>query len=270
MRRGFSLKKLCAAVLVAASLLTVVPVNSLTAKAATTVDYYETTQVNKNGTLKYKSTGNKMVTITAGSYAKNALTIELDDSDKKIKNIKCSKQLKYKRTYKKYSDSDDKVIYRYSFYTTKTKRFSFIFTVDGQEYKVIINSATPVAKATFAGKELSTKYGLGSASYVTDMKKGKFNVTMSKKFVLESIQVGKYRNVTIGKAVEPTLYWTDTKNNKKVTLSSEPQVVESSDKDTFEESMYSTTIIRVNYRYVKDNSRGCVDYYFNRIVDTDN
>jgi len=272
MIRGFkNLRGIVAAFLVAASVVCAVPANSLTAHAALKVDIAETTQIiNKRGGIGYKETGNSMVTITPGTYAKNVLTISINDEDAKIKNEKCSKNLKFKKSYKKYDDDNSKVIYRYSFYTNKSKLFKFKFTVDGQQYTTYINSTTPVQKATFAGKELSTKFGLGTYSYITDLKKGKFKVNMSKGYNLESIQVGKYKNTKNGNTVEPVLYWTTIKNNKKVSLSGEKQVTESSDGEVFEDSMYATTVLRVNYRYTKNNTTGCVDYYLNRIVDFDN
>ena len=93
---------------------------------------------------------------------------------------------------------------------------------------------------------------------------------MGNNYSLESIQVGKYKNVTTNGKTEPVLYWEQIKNNKKVVLSTQKQVIDEDSHDTVENSMYSTTIIRVNYKYNKNGSTGCVDYYFNKIVDSDN
>ena len=272
MKKGMKWAKgIIASVLAAAFIVSAVPANTLTAKAATKVTVDETVQqVTKRGTLVYKETGNTNVTITPGILAKNILSITINDQDLAPKNIKCSKKLRYKRTYKEYDDKHDTVTYRYSFYTTTQKRFKFRFTVDGTEYSVFVNSKTPVAKATFAGRELSTKFGFGTSNYITDITKGRFNVTMSKNYALESIQVGKYKNVTDAatKEVRPVLYWKNIANNKNVKVSGERQVSE--DKSLVEDSMYATTILRVNYRYLKNNTTGRVDYYINRIVDTDN
>ncbi|WP_029321505.1 hypothetical protein [Butyrivibrio sp. AE3004] len=269
---GRSLKGIIASILAAAFIVGGVPANSISVNAASKVDISETTQViNKKGNLVYKETGNSMVTITPGSFAKNVLSVTINDEDAKIKNIKCSSKLRYKKTYRHIDEESDKVTYRFSFYTKEAKLYKFKFHVDDQEYVIFINATTPIAKATYAGHELSTKPGfLGSTNYVTDLSKGKINVTMSKNYVLTSIEVGKYKNVSAGNIVEPTLYWTQVKNNKKVVLSGEKQVVVHDNKNTSEDSMYSTTIIRVNYKYLKNNTTGCVDYYFNRIVDTDN
>ncbi|WP_044912712.1 hypothetical protein [Butyrivibrio sp. WCE2006] len=271
-KAGNTIRGIIASILAAAFIVSGVPANSINVKAATKVDVSETTQVlNKKGNLVYKETGNNTVTITPGSFAKNVLSVTINDEDAKIKNIKCNKKLKYKRTYVSFDEQNDRVTYRFSFYTTAARRYKFKFSVDNQEYFAIINAATPVAKATFKGQELSTKPGfLGNSNYVTELAKGKFNVTMSNNYVLTSIQVGKYKNVTTGDITEPTLYWTTIQNNKKVVLSNERQVVVHDNKNTSENSMFATTIIRVNYKYVKSNTTGCVDYYFNRIVDTDN
>ena len=272
MRKGMNyLRGILASVLTAAFIVSAVPASSITANAAVKVDIAETTQaLNKRGALIYKETGNSMVTITPGTYAKNVLTVSVNDEDAKIKNIKCNKQLRYKKSYKKYDDENGKVIYRFSFYTKTSKLYKFRFTVDGQEYGIYINATTPVEQATFANQDLSTKAGLGTQNYVTDLTKGKFSVKMSKRYSLESIQVGRYKNAGSGKNVEPVLYWTTIKNNKKIALSGEKQVSVSDNGDVTEESMYATTIIRVNYRYLKNNTTGCVDYYLNRIVDADN
>ena len=271
MKRGIkNLKGILASVLAATFIVTVVPVSSISANAAK-VDISETTQaINKRGALIYKETGNSMVTITPGTYAKNVLTVAINDEDGKIKNIKCNKKLRYKKSYRKYDDENGKTIYRFSFFTKESKLYKFKFNVDGQDYSVYINATTPVEKATFAGIDLSTKSGLGTSNYVTDLKSGKFNVKMSKNYALESIQVGKYKNSGSGNKVEPVLYWTSVKNNKKVQLSGEKQVTVYEDGDVTEDSMYSTTILRVNYKYLKNNTTGCVDYYLNRIVDDDN
>ena len=271
MRKGIkNLKGILASVLVAAFVVTAVPASTITANAAK-VDVSETTQaLNKRGSLIYKETGNSMVTITPGTYAKNVLTVSINDEDAKIKNIKCNKKLRYKKSYKKYDDENGKTIYRFSFYTNTSKLYKFRFTVDGQEYSIYINATTPVQSATFAGQSLSTKAGLGTSNYVTDLSKGKFNVKMSKNYALESIQVGRYKNTGSGKNIEPVLYWSNIKNNKNVNLSGEKQVSVSDNGDITEESMYSTTILRVNYRYLKNNTTGCIDYYLNRIVDADN
>ena len=272
MRKGIkNLKGILASVLAAAFIVSSVPASSITANAATKVDISETTQaLNKRGALIYKETGNSMVTITPGTYAKNVLTVTVNDEDARIKNIKCNKKLRYKKSYKKYDDDNGKVIYRFSFFTKTSKLYKFRFTVDGQEYGIYINATTPVEKATFAGQELSTKTGLGTVNYVTELAKGKFNVKMSKSYALESIQIGRYKNNGKGNNVEPVLYWTNSKNNKTVKLSGEKQVSVSDNGDVTEESMYSTTILRVNYKYLKNNTTGCIDYYLNRIVDADN
>ncbi|WP_408071071.1 hypothetical protein [Butyrivibrio sp. JL13D10] len=270
--KGISIaKKFIASVLAAAFIVGAAPTTNISVKAAAKVDISETVQaLNKRGALIYKETGNSMITITPGTYAKNVLTVAINDEDAKIKNIKCNKKLRYKRTFKKYDDENGKVVYRFSFYTQKSKLYNFKFTVDGQEYRALINATTPVEKATFAGKELSTKIGLGTQNYITDLKNGKINVKMSKNYALESIQIGKYRNNGSGNKVEPVLYWTPSKNNKKVNLSGEKQVTVAENGDVTEESMYSTTIIRINYKYLKNNTTGSVDYYLNRIVDYDN
>lgn len=266
--------KAIASALAAAFILTAMPTNSLSVKAATKVEISETAPaVNRKGEVIYKDTGNKMVTITPGSFARNVLSVTINDSYAKIKNIKCAKKLKYKLSRKEYDDKNDSVIYRFSFYTKNTPKrlFNFKFTVDGQQYSVFVNATSPVEKATFGNQLLSTKSGLGSSNYVTDMSKGKIKVKMGNGYSLESIQVGKYKNSTTkdGKT-EPVLYWTQIKNNKKVILSNERQVIDTDGHDITEESMYSTTIIRVNYKYQKNGTTGCVDYYFNRIVDADN
>ena len=272
MKRGMkNIKGIIASVLAAAFIVSVAPVSSVTVNAAAKVDISETTQaINKRGALIYKETGNSMVTITPGTYAKNVLTVSINDEDGKIKNIKCNKKLRYKKSYRKYDDQNGKTIYRFSFYTKESKLYKFRFNVDGQEYGIYINATTPVERATFAGHDLSTKAGLGTSNYVTDLKSGKFNVKMSKNYAIESLQVGKYKNAGSGNKVEPVLYWQNVKNNKKINLSGEKQVTVYEDGDVTEDSMYSTTILRVNYRYLKNNSTGCVDYYLNRIVDDDN
>ncbi|WP_026660267.1 hypothetical protein [Butyrivibrio sp. AC2005] len=267
------LKKVLASALAAAFIVSAVPANTIPVKAATKVEIDETTQaIGKKGKIVYKETGNKIVTITPGSYAKNVLSITVSDADAKIKNIKCAKKLKYKLSRVEYDSNTDKIIYRFSFYTKTApkKLFKFKFTVNGENYFAYINAISPIAKATFGNQELSTKYGLGSQNYVTDLSKGKIKVTMSDNYSLESIQVGKYKNVSNGKDTEPVLYWETAKNNKKVILSSERQVIDTNEHDTKEESMYATTIIRVNYKYLKNGSTGSVDYYFNRIVNADN
>ncbi|WP_022760060.1 MULTISPECIES: hypothetical protein [unclassified Butyrivibrio] len=264
------LKKFIVSALAAAFIISAVPTTAVTVNAATKVDVNETTQVlSKRGVLVYKATGNSMVTITPGVYAKNVLSVTINDEDAKIKNIKCSSKLRYKLTYREYEDKTDSVTYRFSFFTKTAKRYKFKFKVDDQEYSIFINATTPVARATFAGQDLSTKYGLGTVNYVTELSKGKFAVQMGKGYTLESVQVGRYKNVTNeSKEVHPTLYWTTSANNKTIKLSGEKQVSE--DRDILESSMYATTIIRVNYRYTKNNTTGCVDYYLNKIVDSDN
>lgn len=267
------LKKVVASALAAAFILCAVPTSSITARAAVKVDISETTQaLNKRGKLVYKETGNKMVTITPGTYAKNVLSIAINDQNAKVKNIKCAKKLKYKLSRIEYDDNTDKIIYRFSFYTSKTPKrlFNFKFTVNGEPYSVFINATSPIEKATFGNQELSTRTGLGTANYVTDLSKGKIKVKMGNNYSLESIQVGKYKNVTTNGKTEPVLYWTQIKNNKKVILSTQKQVIDEDSHDIVENSMYATTIIRVNYKYNKNGNTGSVDYYLNKIVDADN
>ncbi len=266
-------KKVIASALAAAFIVCAVPANTVSVKAATKVEISETTQaLNKRGKVIYKDTGNKMVTITPGTFAKNVLSVAINDQNAKIKNIKCAKKLKYKLSRIEYDDTTDKIIYRFSFYTKNTPKrlFNFKFTVNGEPYSVFINATSPIEKATFGNQELSTKHGLGSTNFVTDMSKGKIKVKMGNNYSLDSIQVGKYKNVTTNGKTEPVLYWEQIKNNKKVVLSTQKQVIDEDSHDTVENSMYSTTIIRVNYKYNKNGSTGSVDYYFNKIVDSDN
>jgi hypothetical protein len=281
------LKGTLAAVLAATFIVSGIPATSIKADASVTtyssngvkVEYYEVAQsLTKKGSIAYKDTGNNYVTITPGLYAKNVLEVKISDSDAKIRNVSCKRDLRYKKTSKIVDEKEDTVTYRFSFYTTKEKRYTFKFSVRGSNYEVKdcqikINSASPVKKATFGNSVLSTKAGmLGSLNYVTDAKKGKLKVEMNKGYTLNSIMVGKYRNEKDASGNnQPVLYWTQHKNGKKVTLSEEMQVTDYEDSNTTvtESSMYATTVIRVNYTY-KDGKTGSIDYYLNKIVDTDN
>lgn len=281
-------KRAIAAVLAAAFIVSGNPTGTIEAKASydafvddgVKVEVREVTQaLNKRGNVMYKDTGKDVskdyITLTPGFFAKNVLEVKISSDEKKykIRNISCSRNLKYNKTATIYDYNNDSVTYRFSFYPMKEKKYNFKFTVNGKEFKVKFNATTPVNKITFGNATLSTKTGmLGSLNSVTDATKGKVKVKMNKGYTLESIQIGRYKNVTDKdtKNIEPVLYFENHKNGKTLKLSESVQTTREEDKDGeyIENSLYATTIIRVNY--VFKGTKGYVDYYLNKIVNDDN
>ncbi len=267
MRNGrLTIKGLIAALLMASFVIGIFNFNPILSKAFT-VSYHESKlYTDTDGSTSWGTTGSQIVYIYPGDLYKNALTVTINDADQKIRNIKCSKDLRYKRSYLKRDYVKNKTTYYFSFYTTKEKIFNFKFKVDSVEYCVKVVSMQPIKSAMFGDKQLSTNsHSLGSENYVTTLKKGKVKIKMNSKYTMTALKVGRYSNNKTG---EPTLYWTDFANNTKLTLSDERQVTTS---DTItEESMMATTILRVEYVNKKTNVPGSVNYYFNRIVNYDN
>ncbi len=261
---------LVVAMLAAAFMFAFMPATALSAKAAVNVTYSETTATvnNTTGRIIYKANGNKTITIQPKQIARNILKISIDNPQYKIQNIKCNKNLKYKITRKHYNEEEDYWDYYLTFYSAIAKNYTFKFSVAGQQYSVAINGMPPIKSVMWGISELSTKNGeLGSYNYVTVASKGKLSVKLNKGYALKSIDIGEFRHDTDAYANKKTVVqWRKQKNNKTLKLSKLPQIDESD--ETYEESMISTTVIRVSYIRKKTGQEGYTDYYLNRFVDS--
>ncbi len=271
MKKGLKCAGLFAiAMFAVAFMFTFMPASAISAKAAVNVTYSETTASvnNTTGRIIYKANGNKVITITPRQIGRNILKVSIDNPQYKIQNIKCNKNLKYKITRKHYNEEEDYWDYYLTFYTGVPKIYSFKFSVAGQEYKVLINAMPPIKYVKWGISDLSTKNGeLGSYNFVTVASKGKLSVKLNKGYSLKSIDIGEYRHDTDGFANKKTVVqWRKQKNNKTLKLSKLPQIDESD--ETYEESMISTTVIRVSYICKKTNQEGYTDYYLSRLVDS--